>query len=150
MTCRKLEKYFFLSRWISHSPFKLVLIVDIHLQLEESSSKLEKKDMRKSVFMDDKHPLHTSSHSNLIEFIPHPLEPGWHGGVTLVQRIFRSKCVVRQRVPTLSKTKVIRVILILKHCATNYDIKSIIKVHLHYRTQVIEVIIMIILLQDWQ
>lgn len=62
--------------------------------------------MGQSVLVDYQHSLHGPPHSNLLKLLPHPLEPGCHGAVLLVQRLLRAERVVRQGVSTPNRNKV--------------------------------------------
>ena len=67
-------------------------------QFEECCAELEEEDVREAVLVDQQHPVHAPPHPVLVVLISHSLEPGWHTGVLLKQRILRAECVVCQRV----------------------------------------------------
>lgn len=69
-----------------------------HSQLEESCPQLQKQHMRKPVFMNDENALHCPAHSHFVKLFSHPLEPGGHRPILLIQRFFGTKRVVRERV----------------------------------------------------
>ena len=54
--------------------------------------------MGQTVLMDQKDPVHRPPHAELVVLVPHPLEPGGHGGVLLKQGIFGAECVVGEGV----------------------------------------------------
>lgn len=54
--------------------------------------------MRQSVFMDNEDTLHCPPHPHLIKLFPHPLEPGCHRAVLLIQRLLGTECVVGEGV----------------------------------------------------
>lgn len=61
--------------------------------------------MRQSVFMDNEDTLHCPPHPHLIKLFPHPLEPGCHRAVLLIQRLLGTECVVGEGVSDRKYTR---------------------------------------------
>ena len=53
----------------------------------------------------NKHALHGSTHSNLLELFTHALESSWHSFVLFVQRILCTESIIRQRIPMFLATE---------------------------------------------
>jgi len=54
--------------------------------------------MGEPVFMHNENALHCPPHAHLVELLAHPLEPGGHRAVLLIEGLLGAKCVVGQGV----------------------------------------------------
>lgn len=61
--------------------------------------------MRQPVLVDDEDSLYCPTHAHLIELFTHPLEPGSHRAVFLIQRLLGAESVVSERIPESRRTK---------------------------------------------
>lgn len=67
-------------------------------QFEEGGSELQQQDMGQPVLVHNQHSLHRAPHPDLLKLLAHALKPGGHRAVLFIQRLFRAKCVIGQRI----------------------------------------------------
>ena len=77
----------------------------VYSQLEKWCSQLKQQNVRQTMLVHNKHALHGSTHSNLLELFTHALESSWHSFVLFVQRILCPKSIIRQRIPMFLATE---------------------------------------------
>lgn len=81
----------------------MLLVSSRYVQLEKCCAELQKQDMWQTMFVYEKHTLDAAAHSYLVEFVSHALKPRWDRRVFLKERLFRSKCIVCQRISIVNQ-----------------------------------------------